>query len=212
MYTHLWETIVLVTALVKAHSTHAGAYFAIEPDTYVDPKDAQPPSSASATCQAAFQYLYCIPGTYTYVFFGAIKPSLQPSTSYATALNASIAFIDMYIGSHGDGPVPDGHQYVSNTGTGILIYAEDAGGHHLTWGVFGVAMQGLNAWMADTENGYSDAMFQINDGKNEVGNGYVGAVDQDGVCVFANAFTPDTPCVAVDSKGLVYGNHGGVVC
>lgn len=59
--------------------------------------------------------------------------------------------------------------------------------------------------MADTDNGYSDATFQINDGKNEVGNGYIGSVDQDGVCVFGYAAIQDTPCVAVDSKGSVYG-------
>ena len=94
----------------------------------------------------------------------------------------------------------------------MLIFAEDAGGHHLTWGVFGVALQGLNAWMAYMGNGYSDTMFQIHDGKNEVGNGYIGALDRDGVCVFTNAFIPNTTCVAVDSKGLVYGNHGDVVC
>ena len=180
--------------------------------SYLKPNDAQPPSSKSATCQAAYQYLYCVPGTYTYIFFGTLKPSLQPTTSYATALNSSIAYIDQYIGSSGDGPVPDGDQYLSNPGTGVLIYAEDANGHHLTWGVFGVALQGLNAWMADENNGYSDTTFQINDGKNEVGNGYMGAVDQDGVCVFGNAFVQDTPCVTVDSKRLVYGRNGGMVC
>lgn len=141
-----------------------------------------------------------------------MKPSLEPNSSYATALNASIAYIDQYIESSGDGPIPSGQQYVSNSGTNVQIFAEDAGGHHLTWGVFGVALQGLNAWMADTDNGYSDATFQINDGKNEVGNGYIGAVDVAGVCVFANAFVPNTTCVPVDSNGDVYGSHGGVVC
>lgn len=94
----------------------------------------------------------------------------------------------------------------------MQIYAEDAGKHHLTWGVLGVALQGLNAWMAGEGNGYADATFQINDGKNEVGDGYIGAVDLEGVCVFANAHVPNTPCVPVDSKGLVYGSHGGAVC
>lgn len=49
MYTHLWETIVLVTALVKAHSTHAGAYFAIEPDTYAHRLILSPSSERLAT-------------------------------------------------------------------------------------------------------------------------------------------------------------------
>lgn len=66
--------------------------------------------------------------------------------------------------------------------------------------------------MADTDNGYSDATFQISDGKNEVGNGYIGAMDQDNVCVFANAAVPDTPCVAVDSEARVYGNQMAAGC
>ena len=66
--------------------------------------------------------------------------------------------------------------------------------------------------MADRDNGYSDAMFQINDGKNEVGNGYMGALNDVGVCVFAGAFMPNATCTVVDDKGLVYGPHGGVVC
>ena len=63
--------------------------------------------------------------------------------------------------------------------------------------------------MADPDNGYSDATFQINDGKNEVGNGYIGALNELGICVFAGAFVPNTTCMAVDEKGLVYGHHGG---
>ena len=177
--------------------------------SYVDPKDAQPPSSASATCEAEYRYLYCIPGTYTYIFFGTLRPSLQPTTSYAMALNSSIAFIDQHIGSSGDGPIPNGQQYLTTGGTGVEIYAQDANKHHLTWGVYGVALQGLNAWMADPDNGYSDATFQINDGKNEVGNGYIGALNELGICVFAGAFVPNTTCMAVDEKGLVYGHHGG---
>lgn len=66
--------------------------------------------------------------------------------------------------------------------------------------------------MADRDNGYSDATFQINDGKNEVGNGYMGALNEVGICVFAGAFVPNTTCTAVDAKGLVYGPNGDVVC
>lgn len=95
-------------------------------------------------------------------------------------------------------------------GIGVLIHAEDGGGHHLTWGVFGAALQGLNAWMADAENGYSDATFQINDGKNEVGNGFIGGDNVGGNCVFASAYIKDTPCVPVDTVGSVYGH--GLLC
>lgn len=180
--------------------------------SYVDPKDAQPPTSATATSQAGCRYLYCIPGTYTYIFFGTLRSSLRDTSSYATALISGIAYIDSYIKTSGDGNIPSGEQYVSTDGTGVLIYAEDGGGHHLTWGVFGVGLQGLNAWMANPDNGYSDATFQINDGKNEVGNGYIGAENAQGACVFANAFVPNTPCVAVDREGLVFGYNGGTEC
>ena len=62
--------------------------------------------------------------------------------------------------------------------------------------------------MADPDNGYSDATFQINDGRNEVGNGFIGAVTATGACVFANAAVPNTTCTPLDSNGDVYGSHG----
>lgn len=66
--------------------------------------------------------------------------------------------------------------------------------------------------MAATGNGYSDATFQINDGKNQVGDGYIGALNSQGTCVFENALVPNTTCVAVDAKGSVYGYNGGKLC
>ena len=66
--------------------------------------------------------------------------------------------------------------------------------------------------MADPNNGYSDATFQITDGKNEVGNGYMGALNDVGICVFAGAFVPNTTCTAVDDMAMVYGPDGGTVC
>ena len=66
--------------------------------------------------------------------------------------------------------------------------------------------------MADKDNGYSDATFQIGDGSNWVGNGYVGAVNDRNQCVFANAFLPNTLCTATDPRGLVYGYKGGKLC
>ena len=61
-------------------------------------------------------------------------------------------------------------------------------------------------------NGYSDATFQINDGKNWVGNGYMGAVNEQNVCVFENAAVQNTTCSATDPNGYVYGTKGGLLC
>ena len=179
--------------------------------SYVDPKDAIPPSNASATCQAEYQYLYCVPGTYTYIFFGTIKSSLRVSTLYAKALDGAVPYIENHIKTSGDGLI-GGFQYLITDDTNILIYVEDANRHNLTWGVCGAAIQGLNAWMAGTENGYSDATFQINDGKNWVGNGYIGALNEEKKCVFENAFVPNTTCTATNEQGSVYGYNGGKIC
>ena len=82
----------------------------------------------------------------------------------------------------------------------------------MTWGVYGSALAGLNAWMAEKDNGYSDATFQIGDGSNWVGNGYVGVANKNLQCVFGNAFVPNTYCTATDPKGEVYGYKGGRLC
>lgn len=130
--------------------------------------------------------------------------SLQPSSAYAAALNDSIAFVDKNTRS-GDGPIPLGTTYVTTTGIGVLVHGENGGGNNLTWGVFGSALRGLDAWMAGAENGYSDATFQINDGENEVGTGFIGGDNSENQCVFANAYIKNTPCLPVDISGSIYG-------
>ena len=131
---------------------------------------------------------------------------LQPSSAYAAALKASIAWVGNHTRS-GDGPITYGSQYVTTTGIDVLIHGENGGGKNLTWSVFGSALQGLNAWMASAENGYSDATFQINDGENEVGNGFIGGDNQKGQCVFANAYIKNTLCLPVDITGSIYGKE-----
>ena len=130
--------------------------------------------------------------------------SLQPSTAYAAALKGSIAYVDKNAQA-GDGPITYGTQFVTTDGLDILIHGENSGGNNLTWGVFGSALQGLNAWMAAAENGYSDATFQINDGENDVGTGFIGADNLRGQCVFANAYVKNTLCLPVDVSGSIYG-------
>ena len=61
-------------------------------------------------------------------------------------------------------------------------------------------------------NGYSDSTFQINDGSNWVGNGYIGALNSEGVCLFRGSFVPNTTCDASNSNDLIYGTNGGKLC
>ena len=148
-----------------------------------------------------------MPGTKTYIFFGTLGTSSSPLSAYATAIKSTIEHIKEIIKSQGDGLIPGGDQYFTTTGTDVELYAEDADKHHLTWGVCGAALQGLDAWMAAEGNEYSDATFQINDGPNWVGSGYMGAVN-DTICRFANAAVPNTLCSATDPEGSVYGPAG----
>lgn len=175
----------------------------------VKPSDTIPPPLAVAARALGLEFLFCVPNTQTYLFFDLpanwdthnAQP-LHPQQNYAHALAAGIATINNTIATAGDKVIPNGSQTLPDTEF-IRIYAEDAGGQHLTWGVFGAALVGLNAWM-EALKGYQDATYQINDGANLVGQGYIGTVVADGSCVFHAAFTSDTPCVAYDKQGLVY--------
>lgn len=66
--------------------------------------------------------------------------------------------------------------------------------------------------MAAPVNAYSDATFQINDGADWVGSGYVGSVDAEGECVFEGARHPNLTCAATDESGYIYGEDGGRFC
>lgn len=180
---------------------------------YLDPRLAIPPTNATATCQAEYAHLHCVPGTRTYLFFGTLAPTSPNQTLYATALTASIAYVRSVITdpNYGDGPIPRGVQYITSSDNPVQIYAQDAApAHHLTWGVLGAALRGLEAWMGAV--GYADATFQVNDGGNWVGSGYVGVVDAEERCVFGNARVEGTLCTATDEEGDVYGPDHGRFC
>lgn len=186
------------------------------PSNVVPTSDTQPPTFVPATDLYQFLFLFCVPNTQTYLFFSLpslFDPNtsplapLYPNTTYAAAINAGIVHINSTIAASGDMDIPNGSQTLPDT-QGIRIYAEDAGGHHLTWGVLGSALTGLNTWMG-TLNKYGDATYQINDGANRVGQGYIGTVVGD-ACVLAAAAIERTPCVARDNGGDVYfGDQSG---
>lgn len=157
-----------------------------------------------------------MPNTQTYLFFSLpslFDPNtpplapLYPNTTYAAVVNAGIVHINSTIAASGDMDIPNGSQTLPDT-QGIRIYAKYAGGHHLTWGVLGSALTGLNMWMGAL-NKYGDATYQINDGANQVGQGYIGTVVGD-ACIFAAAAIERIPCVARDNSGDVYfGDQSG---
>jgi len=109
---------------------------------------------------------------------------LHPNTSYAAALSVGITCINNTVATSGDKDIPNGSQTLPDTDS-IRIYAEDAGGHHLTWGVFEAALMGLSTWI-DAISKYEDATYQIKDGANQVA---------ENKCVFAAADTDGAPCV-----------------
>lgn len=182
------------------------------PKSFLDPKDAIPPTNASATCQLEYKYLYCTPGTKTYIFFGTLPSSPNKPDEYASTLKDVTAFVAKHIHDSGDGLLQNGDQYFITSGSPVQIYAQDAPRHNLTYGVLGAALRGLAAWMAAPANGYSDATFQINDGENWVGSGYVGSLNGEGQCVFKGSVHPNQTCSATDVDGFIYGYDGGRFC
>lgn len=73
-----------------------------------------------------------------------------------------------HIQDHGDGDVPAGQaKWVGNDGVALRV--TNANNHQLTWGVLGVALQGVLSIMGD--GGYGKASFTIYDGPNQVGKG-----------------------------------------
>lgn len=71
---------------------------------------------------------------------------------------------------------------------------------------------GLDAWMGAQANGYSDATFQINEGDEWVGSGYMGSLNARGECVFTGSLHPNHFCSATDEGGYIYGFDGGRFC
>ena len=143
-----------------------------------------------------------------------MRPTFQTNlTEYATTLASNIDFINDQIRTGGDRILDTGLIYfVTNPSTGVQTYIESASRHNVTYGVAGAALLGLTQWMASRANEYGDVTFQINDGPNWVGNGYIGALSPDGTCVFQSAYTTNTTCVAADPHGEVWGYNGGRIC
>ena len=161
--------------------------------SYLDPRAESPPlNPVVASSESQYRYLWCTAGTSTYTFLGTYYPGYG---NRMQALYDGIAKIQQQINTNGDGPITDGWQVLQSNNTNIRIYAEDRDGNQLTWGLFQNALVGLRAWMQ--YYGSMDATFQINNGSEEVGAGYIGSLDSTGKCQFS--YIP-APCAVHDSS------------
>lgn len=63
---------------------------------------------------------------------------------------------------------------------GLKLEAFDANEHHLTYGVLAAALQAVENWMSSPGQYHQFAKFDIVDGDNQVGVGYISSVNLGG--------------------------------
>ena len=156
--------------------------------------------------QPWFRYLWCVPGTKTYLFLnnGRLEPPPITYNDVGGALEQALARVQDNLTQDGDGPVkypynggttPDYTWYLTAPSTNMRVGVAPSKGT-LTWGILGAAMTGL--WQyANAGYDFGDylILYQINDGEwGTVGVGYVGFVDPN---------DPEEKCVYQDVQGNV---------
>ena len=136
--------------------------------------------------EQGFSYMWCTPGTETYVFFGAwyLTPPPLDYMNYAVAINET----GESYANQADIYVPDGSFTVDPAGTNVQVHMENSGGGKLTWGIVNAALAGLYQFLSVYENGSQNQnpiAFQVNDGAwGEVGIGYAAFLrPSDGKCL-----------------------------
>ena len=70
-----------------------------------------------------------------------------------------------------DGLLPRGSVTIPGH-SGNSLHAYNAGGHEITWGVLGAAVEALQDWSQN--NAYGQMTYAIYDGPNQVGEGWIG--------------------------------------
>ena len=162
------------------------------------------PPQATNIQSGYFNYLWCLPGTNTYVFidplgnYGFNKGTNQPifATGLEGAINATKNAEKVQAQSSSDPSTSSGDSWIDSQGTSlnfgipipqniagnsgidqVQLYAENANHQHLTWGIYMSALTILRDFTTAYPL-YADAMyFQISDGKwSTVGKGYMGIV------------------------------------
>lgn len=178
IYPHPMQT----TASDQAHHS----YSLLNASDVTNPPPQVLPDSGSN--QPWFKYLWCIPGTETYLFLnrGRLYPPPLTYRDVRGALAQAIVQAQSNLTQHGDGPItghydgfmtPSFNWYVTPSATNVQVYAQSSKGI-LTWGVLVAALTGLGQYVHYYDFGKDPIVFQINDGRwGEVGIGYVGFID-----------------------------------
>ncbi|KAF6219247.1 hypothetical protein HO133_005072 [Letharia lupina] len=161
----------------------------------------------SGSNQPWLKYLWCIPGTQTYLFLnnGRLLPPPLTYRDVRGALSQAAVQAQNNLTQHGDGPItghysgfmtPGFNWYMTPPATNFQVYAQSSKGV-LTWSVLVAALKGLGQYVNNTYDfGDVPIVFQINDGQwGEVGIGYVGFIDPD---------DPQEKCI----YELVWGKEG----
>ena len=95
---------------------------------------------------------------------------LSDQQAIVALLEQALLAIHLHIEAHGDGDVPRGEaRWAGNDGT--VLRVANANNHQLTWGVLGVAIQGVKSVLG--EGALGRASFVIFDGRNMVGRGWI---------------------------------------
>lgn len=160
----------------------------------------------SGSNQPWFKYLFCIPGTQTYLFLnnGRLEPPPLTYRNIRSALAQAIVQAQTNLTQLGDGPItahyngfmtPSFNWYMTPLATNFQVYAQSSKGI-LTWGILVAALTGLGQYVNDRYDiGDDPIVFQVNDGQwGEVGIGYVGFIDPN---------DPEEKCVYEDVQGEV---------
>ena len=158
----------------------------------------------SGSSKPWFRYLWCVPGTKTYLFLnnGRLEPPPNTYRDVRGALASAILQAQNDLSQHGDGPLtspyngymtPDFSWSLTAPATNMPVFVQPSKGI-LTRAVLVSALTGLEQYAS---NGYDfgsmPMVFQINYGpQGEVGIGYMGFIDPD---------DPEKRCIVQDIQG-----------
>ena len=156
----------------------------LDPSAVTKPlPDALPQTGSN---ERGMAYMWCTPGTETFVFFSQLYLTPPPVDYYyfSAAVNASQA---QYAGQT-DEPIPDNEFTSDPVGSNVQVHMEGAAKGTLTWGIANSALTGLQQFYenySDEQINNFPLIFQVNDGAwGEIAIGYVAFLrPSDGKCL-----------------------------
>lgn len=147
-----------------------------------------PPSGSN---QEYLKYLWCTPGTKTYVYFGfgsvtGTRP-LPYYNFYEAFVQAEINVANVITDNGTDSQITNnspGYWTMNPSSTNVELWVQSSVGT-MTYGILGAALTGLEEAAVNYNKGNYPMIFQINDGQwGEVGIGYAGLLDAYGGCYY----------------------------